>query len=51
MGKMRRNVEERIIELDLGSCQYALGLISKNVPFSVALLSAEKYQKEQEAQE
>ncbi len=47
---MRKSIEGRILDFDLGACQYALGLISKGVPFSVALQSAEKYQREQRAQ-
>ncbi len=45
----RKSAEACILELDLGACQFALGLISKGVPFPIALKSAEKYQKEQGA--
>lgn len=41
----RRSTEERINALDLATCQYTLSMISKDVPFIVALQSAEKMMK------
>lgn len=42
---MRRSTEGRITDLDLAACRYALAMISRDVPFSVALRSAEDRQK------
>jgi len=44
---MRRSTESRIADLDLVTCQYALTMISRDVPFSVALRSAEEKQKKE----
>ncbi len=41
----RKSIPERIEALDLETCQYALTMISKDMPFSIALQSAEKAQK------
>ncbi len=41
----RKSIPERIEALDLPTSQYALTMISKDVPFMLALQSAEKAQK------
>jgi len=42
---MRRSIEGRISHLDMEACKYALTMISRGVPFLVALRSAEDEQK------
>jgi len=44
---MRRSMEGRITDLDHPSCRYALTMISRDVPFLVALRSAEEKQKKE----
>jgi len=44
---MRRTTDGRIADLDHPSCRYALTLISHDVPFLVALRSAEDRQKKE----
>jgi len=44
---MRRSMEGRIADLDIDSCKYALTMISRGVPFLVALRSAEEKQKKE----
>jgi len=41
----RKSNEERINALDIENCRYALTMISKSVPFILALQSAEKSMK------
>jgi hypothetical protein len=45
----RKSIPERIEVLDLETCQYVLIMISKDVPFMLALQSAEKAQKKAKA--
>jgi len=44
---MRRTTDGRIQDLDHPSCRYALTMISRDVPFLVALRSAEDKQKKE----
>jgi len=44
---MRRTTDGRITDLDIGACRYALTMISRDVPFLVALRSAEDRQKKE----
>jgi len=44
---MRRTTDGRIADLDMESCKFALTLISHDVPFAVALRSAEEKQKKE----
>lgn len=44
---MRRSMDSRIRELDIEACKYALMMMSRDVPFAVALRSAEEKQKKE----
>jgi len=44
---MRRSMEGRITDLDIEACKYMLTMISRGVPFLVALRSAEEKQKKE----
>jgi len=45
---MRRSTESRITDLDIEACKYMLTMISRDVPFLVALRSAEAKQKKEQ---
>jgi len=45
---MRRSMEGRIADLGTEACKYALTMMSRGVPFLVALRSAEEKQKKEQ---